>query len=69
MSAVIGVMGESGSGKTTAMRNLPPKQTFYCDCDKKGMIVKWIFGLIRVPAAQSVGSRYRKRCATKPKEA
>ena len=37
MSRVIGVMGESGSGKTTAMRNLPPKQTFYCDCDKKGM--------------------------------
>lgn len=37
MAKVIGVMGESGSGKTTAMRNLPPKQTFYCDCDKKGM--------------------------------
>ena len=37
MSTVIGVMGESGSGKTTAMRNLPPKETFYIDCDKKGM--------------------------------
>ena len=37
MSTVIGVMGESGSGKTTAMRNLPPEQTFYCDCDKKGL--------------------------------
>lgn len=37
MAKVIGVMGESGSGKTTAMRNLPPEQTFYCDCDKKGM--------------------------------
>lgn len=37
MSNVIGVMGESGSGKTTAMRNLPPEQTFYCDCDKKGL--------------------------------
>ena len=36
MSKVIGVMGESGSGKTTAMRNLPPKETFYIDCDKKG---------------------------------
>ena len=34
---VIGVMGESGSGKTTAMRNLPPEQTFYIDCDKKGL--------------------------------
>ena len=30
-------MGESGSGKTTAMRNLPSKETFYIDCDKKGL--------------------------------
>ena len=30
-------MGESGSGKTTAMRNLQPKETFYIDCDKKGL--------------------------------
>ena len=37
MSKVIGVMGESGSGKTTAMRHLPPKETFYIDCDKKGL--------------------------------
>lgn len=37
MSRVIGIMGESGAGKTTAMRNLPPKETFYMDCDKKGM--------------------------------
>ena len=37
MARVIGVMGESGSGKTTAMRNLPPDQTFYLDCDKKGL--------------------------------
>ena len=37
MSKVIGVMGESGSGKTTAMRNLPPKETFYIDADKKGL--------------------------------
>lgn len=37
MSKVIGVMGESGSGKTTAMRNLPKDQTFYIDCDKKGL--------------------------------
>ena len=37
MSKVIGVMGESGSGKTTAMRNLPPEETFYLDCDKKGL--------------------------------
>ena len=37
MAKVIGVMGESGSGKTTAMRNLPPEQTFYIDSDKKGL--------------------------------
>lgn len=37
MATVIGVMGESGAGKTTAMRNLPPKETFYLDCDKKGL--------------------------------
>ena len=34
---VLGVMGESGSGKTTAMRNLPPEETFYIDSDKKGL--------------------------------
>jgi len=34
---VIGCMGESGSGKTTAMRNLPPEETFYIDSDKKGL--------------------------------
>lgn len=37
MAKVIGVMGESGSGKTTAMRHLDPKVTFYFDCDKKGL--------------------------------
>ena len=37
MAKVIGVMGESGSGKTTAMRNLDPKVTFYMDCDRKGL--------------------------------
>lgn len=37
MAKVIGVMGESGSGKTTAMRNLDPEVTFYLDCDKKGL--------------------------------
>lgn len=30
-------MGESGSGKTTAMRTLDPKTTFYIDCDGKGL--------------------------------
>lgn len=37
MSKVIGIMGESGSGKTTSMRDLDPKSTFYIDCDKKGL--------------------------------
>lgn len=36
MSMVL-VMGESGSGKTTAMRNLDPRTTYYIDCDKKGL--------------------------------
>jgi len=37
MAKVIGIMGESGSGKTTAMRTLDPKTTFYLDCDGKGL--------------------------------
>lgn len=37
MSNVICVMGDSGSGKTTSMRNLDPKTTMYVDCDKKGL--------------------------------
>ena len=37
MSKVIGVMGEPGSGKTTAMRNLDPETTFYIDSDRKGL--------------------------------
>lgn len=37
MAKVIGVIGESGGGKTTSMRNLDPKKTFYIDCDKKGL--------------------------------
>lgn len=37
MAKVIGIMGESGSGKTTSMQNLDPKTTFYIDADKKGL--------------------------------
>ena len=37
MSKVICIMGESGSGKTTSMRNLDPEITCYIDCDKKGL--------------------------------
>lgn len=37
MAKVIAIMGESGSGKTTSLRNLPPKETFYIDADGKGL--------------------------------
>lgn len=37
MSRAICVMGESGSGKTTAMRTLNPDETYYIDCDGKGL--------------------------------
>lgn len=34
---IIGIMGDSGSGKTTAFRNIDSKTTMYVDCDKKGL--------------------------------
>ena len=37
MAKTICVMGESGSGKTTSMRNLDPQATMYIDADKKGL--------------------------------
>lgn len=37
MSKSILIIGESGSGKTTAMRNLDPETTFYIDVDGKGL--------------------------------
>lgn len=37
MSKILCIMGESGSGKTTSMRNLDPATTIYFDCDKKGL--------------------------------
>lgn len=37
VSKVICIAGESGSGKTTSMRNLDPAETFYIDCDRKGL--------------------------------
>lgn len=40
MSRLICVMGESGSGKTTAMRTLDLKTTYYIDCDGKGLAWK-----------------------------
>lgn len=37
MAKILCIMGESGSGKTTSMRNLDPTSTYYVDCDKKGL--------------------------------
>ena len=37
MAKVICIAGESGSGKTTSMRNLDPSTTYYIDADKKGL--------------------------------
>lgn len=37
MARSILLMGESGAGKTTSLRNLDPKTTFIIDCDKKGL--------------------------------
>ena len=40
MSKTIAVMGVSGAGKTSSLRNLDPDTTFYIDCDGKGMTWK-----------------------------
>ena len=37
MATVIGIMGESGGGKTTGLRNLDPSSTFIIDADGKGL--------------------------------
>lgn len=37
MANLIGLMGESGAGKTTSCETLDPKTTFIIDCDKKGL--------------------------------
>lgn len=37
MSRVIAIAGESGSGKTTSLRNLNPKETYIIDADRKGL--------------------------------
>jgi adenylate kinase family enzyme len=37
MAQVICIAGESGSGKTTSLRNLDPATTYIFDCDKKGL--------------------------------
>lgn len=37
MATLIGIMGEPGSGKTASLASLPPAETFYIDCDGKGL--------------------------------
>ena len=37
MAQLLGIMGEPGTGKSTSLKNLPPEETFYCDCDGKGL--------------------------------
>ena len=37
MAKTILIIGESGSGKTTSMRNLDPVTTMYIDADGKGL--------------------------------
>lgn len=37
MSKAVLIMGESGAGKTTSLRNLPPNEVLYIDADGKGL--------------------------------
>lgn len=37
MAKIIGIMGESGAGKTTSLKDLDPKTTYIIDADKKGL--------------------------------
>lgn len=37
MAQIIAVMGDSGAGKTTSLRNLNPETTYIIDSDKKGL--------------------------------
>lgn len=37
MANLIGIMGEPGTGKSTSLKALNPEETFYCDCDGKGL--------------------------------
>ena len=45
MAQLLGIMGEPGTGKSTALKSLPPEETFYCDCDGKGL--NWRGGMVR----------------------
>ena len=49
MANIIGLMGESGSGKTTSLETLDPKTTFIINCDKK-----------RLPFRKEIREQYAK---------
>lgn len=36
MAKTICIIGESGTDKTTSLRNLSPQETYFIDADKKG---------------------------------
>lgn len=40
MARMLLIIGEGGSGKTSSLKNLSPKEHFYIDCDKKGLNYK-----------------------------
>ncbi|MFR3450443.1 MAG: hypothetical protein ACLTSX_01060 [Collinsella sp.] len=47
MANLIAIMGESGSGKTTSLRNLDPSTTYIFDADKKGPELARVEGAIQ----------------------
>lgn len=49
MANTIGLMGESGSGKTTSLETLDPSTTFILNCDKK-----------RLPFRKEIREKYRE---------
>jgi len=40
MAKMLMILGEGGTGKTTSLKKLPPKEHYYIDCDKKGLNYK-----------------------------
>ena len=40
MANLIGIYGAPGTGKSTSLKGLPAEETFYCDCDGKGLNYK-----------------------------
>lgn len=59
MSKAILIMGESGSGKTTSLRNLPPAESYYFDADGKGLSWRgWRDGFNRENKNYKVTSDY-----------